>query len=186
MNSFGVSLVWFFCDPFFLFSSLYSLACGEHIERTVLKSQSRYGREISHLYQLVNEVCNCQEIQNELMEIIASLKERGYRVYIFSNISRRFFEKLQSKYPQSFDIFDGIYTTDETIDYLQKPSRQAFEKFLAQFVPDESQQVIFVDDSIKNVEMAKDMGMFGIHYVNIKSLGKQLENLLPLDDQATD
>jgi len=169
------------CDPFFLFSSLYSLVLGEHIEKTVLKVQSRYGKEIHQLFSLVTEISNCQEIQLELIEIILRLKEKGYKVYIFSNISRRFFNHLKAKYPQTFDIFDGIYTTDETTDYLQKPSPESFMNFLEKFVPDESHQVIFVDDSIRNVEMAKDMGMFGILYRNVRNLGKHLDNLLPLD-----
>jgi len=170
-----------FCDPSFLLSSLHSLASGEHIEKTVLKTQKRYGRETEQLYRLVREVCNCQEIQTDIIDIVKNLKQKGYRVYIFSNISKRFMVHLQSKHTQIFDLFDAIYTTDESIDYLQKPHRQAFQNFLDTHVPEESYQVIFVDDSFKNVEMAKDMGMFGIHYTSTELLVRQLEKLLPLD-----
>jgi len=165
-------------DPSFFGGALASLVSGEHLEKAVLQYEPKFGIEIRELYKLVVTMANCQEPKWDVINLVKQLKDKGYKVYIFSNISETFMGDLKSKQPEIFAYFDGIHTTGEHLDYAQKPSRKVFESFISNFVPNDEVQVIFIDDKLKNIEMARNMGMFGIQFISVDQVRSQLEQLI--------
>jgi len=132
------------------------------------------------LYKLVVAMSNSQEPKWDVINLVKELKGKGYKVYIFSNISEGFMIDLKAKHVDIFSHFEGIHTTGEHLDYAQKPAREAFESFTSKFVPTDEVQVIFIDDKLANIEMARDMGMFGIQFISVDQVRSQLEQLIEL------
>lgn len=92
-------------------------------------------------------------------ELISSLKNNGYKIYLLSNIGLGF-HVFNIRIPV-FGLFDGKFAT---CDYgLIKPQKEVFEAFFERFelCPEEC---IFIDDSIENVNAGIDAGMTAFTY----------------------
>eukprot|EP01124_Arcella_intermedia_P029893 TRINITY_DN6421_c0_g1_i1.p1 TRINITY_DN6421_c0_g1~~TRINITY_DN6421_c0_g1_i1.p1 ORF type:complete len:220 (+),score=40.90 TRINITY_DN6421_c0_g1_i1:39-698(+) len=169
------------CDPFFTLPAAWELLRGGHLEEVLLKRTPTYGREMEELYRFATRICNCQDLRVNMFNLVRSWKEKGFKVFIFSNISHNWMEDLKLQHPDFFSLFDVIHTSGPSCSYLQKPSRAAFEHFLKEHVPDDM-QVIFIDDSPKNIEMAKDLGLFGLRFHSTALTQQGLEQLCVLSD----
>ncbi|MDA4116404.1 MAG: HAD family phosphatase [Thaumarchaeota archaeon] len=88
------------------------------------------------------------------VELVKSLRKRGYLVYLFSNTSIPHAKLVRRK---GWDrLFDGFLTSCELRS--MKPSATAFERALDS-VGAKSSEVAFVDDKEENVRGAKDYGI---------------------------
>ena len=88
------------------------------------------------------------------VELVSSLRRRGYRVYLFSNTSLPHVMLLRRK---GWDrLFDGFLSSCELRS--MKPSGTAFARALAE-VGAEPSDVVFIDDKEENVKGAKDFGI---------------------------
>lgn len=92
-----------------------------------------------------------------MTDIVKSLKEAGYGVYLLSNASFRQHE-YWPRVPGS-EYFDGTLISADV--KLVKPCAEIYELLYAKFglTPDEC---LFIDDSAANVEGAERTGMPGI------------------------
>jgi FMN phosphatase YigB (HAD superfamily) len=99
------------------------------------------------------------------VELVGSLRRRGYRVYLFSNTSLPHVRLLRRK---GWDrLFDGFLSSCELRS--MKPSATAFGRALAEIGANPS-DVVFIDDKEENVKGAKD---FGIRWaLRFTSLGR--------------
>lgn len=109
----------------------------------------------------------------EIYELISSLKENGYKIYLLSNIGLNF-HVFNIKMPV-FSLFDGKFATCDC--GLIKPQNEAFDAFFRKFslLPEEC---IFIDDSIENVTASEKTGMKAIQYNAIHEDVRTLENRL--------
>jgi FMN phosphatase YigB (HAD superfamily) len=88
------------------------------------------------------------------VELVASLRRRGYRVYLFSNTSLPHVKLLRRN---GWDkLFDGFLSSCELRS--MKPSATAFGRALAEIGANPS-DVVFIDDREENVKGAKDFGI---------------------------
>lgn len=108
-------------------------------------------------------------------EWVKSLKEKGYRIYILSNWSRRNYELLLEN-----DCFSFLKWTDGATWSFQvhhiKPERAIFQDLCGtwQINP---QQAVFIDDNPRNIEAAKAFGLGTIHFTGYEDAKKQLSEL---------
>lgn len=99
--------------------------------------------------------------------IIEELKQKGYTLYIASNVGTEHYEKLKATYPELFEKFTAAKVVPYKESYqagnrvIKKPDRQYFQD-LKQMVDKEN--IIFIDDKVENTNMAQLTGMTGIHY----------------------
>jgi putative hydrolase of the HAD superfamily len=107
------------------------------------------------------------------VELVRSLRRRGYRVYLFSNTSRPHAELVRRK---GWDrLFDRFLSSCEL--RCMKPSATAFGRVLAEIGAKPS-EVVFIDDKEENVEGAKD---FGIRWAfRFTSLARLRRDIAPL------
>lgn len=95
----------------------------------------------------------------EMEELVRSLKENGYHIYLLSNTSKRFY-KFRKNIP-ALNYFDGEFIS---ADYrMVKPEREMFLTFYQHFLLNPA-ECFFIDDHYPNVEAALATGMTGFIY----------------------
>lgn len=106
-------------------------------------------------------------------EFLISLKEKGYKIYLLSDLSRESFP-----YNSSMKFFNyiegGIYSFE--IGSL-KPSDNNYERLLGDFnlVADET---IFIDDRKQNIEAAEKFGIHGVQFTTLDEVKEKVYKLL--------
>lgn len=92
----------------------------------------------------------------ETEELVIRLKKAGYRIYLLSNATPRFFDEYQNI--PALKYFDGYFIS--ALYHLLKPSRDIYEAFCNKFKLN-PEDCFFIDDMKENVESARDYGMQG-------------------------
>lgn len=100
-----------------------------------------------------------QEEVRPTADLIAELKQRGYKLYVLSNMSKEYIEYLR-KLPV-FDYFDDQVVSCEI--HLGKPDRKVYEYLLSHCELDPS-QTVFIDDRKDNVDVAEALGITPFHF----------------------
>jgi len=90
-----------------------------------------------------------------MTEVVEELKERGYKLFLLSNIYMADGAHFKNKYPFLM-LFDKLYFSSDTGFY--KPDPRAYQQVLEEndLRPDDC---IFFDDTKRNVEAAQKLGM---------------------------
>jgi len=114
------------------------------------------------------------------VELVRSLRRRGYLVYLFSNTSTPHAELVRRK---GWDrLFDAFLTSYELRS--MKPSATAFERALASAGAKPS-EVAFIDDKEENVKGAKDYGIrWAFRFTSLPRLRKDVSKAIA-EAQAT-
>lgn len=107
---------------------------------------------------------------NESVEILVSLKDKGYPVYGLSNWSAETFPIARKKYPV-FELLDDYVLSGDV--NLIKPGPEIFEYFLNKFGRT-AQECLFIDDSEPNIITAKNLGFDVIHFTSPAQLKNEL------------
>jgi putative hydrolase of the HAD superfamily len=95
----------------------------------------------------------------ETYELIKELKEKGYKIYLLSNATPRFFDRFLDI--PAFEYFDGLFIS--ALYKLLKPNREIYEAFCNKFSLDPT-ECFFIDDLEANIEGAKKYGMQGFQF----------------------
>ena len=106
------------------------------------------------------------------VEIIKRLS-RGHPLYIFTNNGERVVERMKKEYPEIFGYFSGCKSCSASEDFLSKPNPEAFKNYLRIF-NQKPEDIILIDNSPRNIEAAKKLGIKGILFTNQTTL-KQLK-----------
>lgn len=93
-----------------------------------------------------------------MVELIKSLKEKGYKLYVLSNFSMDFQAVIERNKFDFFKLFDGVFVS---CNYgVVKPEREIYQTFLKAYGL-EAKDCLFIDDKEENVEGAIYAGMDG-------------------------
>ncbi len=95
----------------------------------------------------------------ETYELIKELKEKGYKIYLLSNATPRFFDRYLDI--PAFEYFDGLFIS--ALYKLLKPNREIYEAFCNKFSLNPT-ECFFIDDLEANIEGAKKYGMQGFQF----------------------
>lgn len=100
-------------------------------------------------------------IVEDSVAILAELKAKGEKVYSITNFSREKWAECLIRFPflQSFD--GAIVSAHER---LIKPDPAIFRVLLERYGL-EAGDCVFVDDSARNIEAARSVGMKAVHFV---------------------
>jgi 2-haloacid dehalogenase len=101
------------------------------------------------------------------VEILAELREAGVRLLALTNWSAR------PRYP-FLEWFEGIVVSGEV--RLAKPDARIFHHLIERHGLDPG-TTVFIDDSIRNVEVARELGLIALHFQDAGSLRDQLVRL---------
>lgn len=101
-----------------------------------------------------------QAVIPEVNELGRRLKERGYGVFILSNVSSRFRSEFAPRIPL-YDVADGALVSAE--EHMMKPDPIIFLRFCERFGV-EPASCLFVDDTAVNCVGAERAGMHAFHF----------------------
>lgn len=110
---------------------------------------------------------------SETVAILETLATVRTPLYAITNWNQEKFRQARELFP-FLSRFDGIIVSGE--EGLIKPDRAIFELLFARYDLD-SDDCVFIDDSIKNVRGAEAAGMHAIHFTGAAALARQLRQL---------
>jgi len=110
----------------------------------------------------------------ETVEVFRRLKEnKDLKFYALTNWSAELFPIALGKY-EFLHWFDGRVVSGE--EKMRKPF-PAFYKLLLERYGLKAEEVLFIDDNLRNVEAARALGIETIHFKNADALEKHLQML---------
>lgn len=106
----------------------------------------------------------------ENVALLRRLKARGARVHALSNFAHEKFVETRAAY-DFLDLFDVAVVSG--FEGVAKPDRRIFE-LLVERTGRKAGELLFIDDSLKNVEAARAFGIETIHYAPEVDLARAL------------
>ena len=106
-------------------------------------------------------------------EWVKTFHDKGYKCYVLSNYPKGTFENTREE--RSFEEFmDGAVYSFQV--QMIKPEKEIYQVLLKRYnlMPAES---VFIDDNLTNVEMARELGMYAIHFQTKDETEEELKQL---------
>lgn len=111
------------------------------------------------------------------VEIFKEIKAGGkYKTYALTNWSAETFPIAQQKY-DFLNWFDGIVVSGA--EKMRKPDPLFYQLILERYQL-QAEQVLFIDDNLRNVKAARDLGIESIHFKNSEELRGDLKRRVEL------
>lgn len=142
-----------------------NMSVKEHLE--LLKDDEDY-QDIKYLLQ---NLSLATPLMKENYEYIKSLKEKGYHLYLLSNITEDSFQYINEVLDLSHFVDGGVYSYQE---HVKKPEHTIYQTVLKRFHLD-PKETIFFDDKLKNVVAANENGLPSIEFKSIETLKNFIE-----------
>lgn len=142
-----------------------NMSVKEHLE--LLKDDEDY-QDIKYLLQ---NLSLSTPLMKENYEYIKSLKEKGYHLYLLSNITEDSFQYINEVLDLSHFVDGGVYSYQE---HVKKPEHTIYQTVLKRFHLD-PKETIFFDDKLKNVVAANESGLPSIEFKSIETLKNFIE-----------
>jgi len=160
-------------NPRCIYTALKLLGETRVSEAYLVKLAEKHPSFTEYIEKII-DITNAIKPIPHMFELIKTLKQNGSHVYIFSNIGKKTFEKLNQEYSNLFLQFDGIHYVEEAHDWLAKPHKNAYQLFLSKFTID-PESMVFIDDKNKNVKAAHALGITAFVYTSSCQLLKTLQ-----------
>ncbi|MFN8413777.1 MAG: HAD family phosphatase [Anaerolineales bacterium] len=107
------------------------------------------------------------------IDLLKTLKQKGFPVYGLSNWSAETFPIARKRY-QVFELLDDIVLSGDI--NMIKPNRDIFEYTLNK-IGRSANECLFIDDSEANIQTARQMGFVCIHFKSPEQLQAELQAL---------
>lgn len=117
------------------------------------------GVEPEFAREMISLAIGKQETIAPTAKLIAELKDKGYKLYVLSNMSREFINFLRQQ--EVYKNFDGDVISCEV--GVVKPMPEIYDLLLDHFALDPS-ETIFIDDRKENIEAAVQKGIGTFHF----------------------
>jgi 2-haloacid dehalogenase len=137
----------------------------------ILQKQFPEYKEMIQLFYEKHDVMLKSEIA-ENVNLLYRLKEK-YRVFGLTNWSGETFPIALKKFP-FFKEFEGIVVSGD--EKIIKPDKELFYILLDRYKL-KAMDSVFIDDNIKNIESAKDIGFHTIHFSNGVNLADEFNKM---------
>lgn len=171
--------MWYYMfNPFFWAKakSLYSKGLiWEQIYKDLVKEYPDLARFEKDFINIVNSHYPVAP----MVDILKKLKEKGYKIFLLSNIGEDVYKDHEKKFKEIMNLFDGIYIPTRKNNYLHKPNPEFYKKFI-QFLKEKNldkKQKIFIDDLKENLDAALKFDIAGIHCRSAKCVLNILNKL---------
>ena len=134
----------------------------EHIESLANKKDFE---DISYILKKENQSKSCPLIK-ENFEYIKKLKEKGYKLYLLTNITEDTHQYLDNLVNINKNFDGGIYSYQE---HLIKPDPNIYNLIIDRFGLNK-EETIFFDDKERNVIAAQNVGIKAIVFNSIEDI----------------
>ena len=109
---------------------------------------------------------------NETVDIFRTLKEsKQYKILALTNWSYETYPVAQERY-EFLNWFDGVVVSGT--EKLRKPFPE-FYKILLDRYDVKAEEAIFIDDNLRNVKAAKELGIDAIQFTTANELRTELQ-----------
>ena len=115
-----------------------------------------------------------QLIDVQILNLVKSVREQGIKVGLQTNQEKYRLHHIWNTLAFN-KHFDYLYASCELKE--RKPHSGFFTKILQDLKPIESSEILFIDDSLHNIAVAKDFGFRTYFYANYEELKKFIETL---------
>jgi FMN phosphatase YigB (HAD superfamily) len=130
------------------------------VQTLIDELSKKYNRE--HVTKVLERLMSSSRpFSNECLDIIKLLVNRGYKLFILSNLSKEMHERAIVSNPEIFKVFTAMIFSFQS--KLSKPAAEAYTELLKS-CDLKAEETLFVDDSLKNVAAAIKVGIAGVHY----------------------
>jgi|GEM_PF-1866759 len=142
-------------------------------------------KHYKHLHkELINFSNNIFTPNKQMQQLLTELKNKGYELYLLSNIGNVTLDRLVKTHPHFFSIMTDTRNTinrtaSDTGDFVWKPRLDAFTQALTTVnKPHQTHLAIFVDDQKDNVKAAHKAGLNAIHFTSYPQFFHDVKILL--------
>ena len=124
------------------------------------------------LEQFVTNIHRACTPYTEMYDVVKDLKQRGKKIYLLSNFPEGVFERVAEP-NRTLDFFDGLIVSYKL--KMAKPEKQIFEYVLNEYNL-KAENCLFVDDTLKNIEVAKSLGFNTHHFTTAENFKNSMCN----------
>jgi putative hydrolase of the HAD superfamily len=114
-----------------------------------------------------------ESVNQDAQEYIQELREKGVQVFVVSNNFRERTEYYRTYFKEIFDNITRAYFSWET--GFVKPSEEALV-FALKENNLLAEEVIYFDDSTKNIEVARNLGIDGQEWIDLDTAKKYISS----------
>ena len=130
--------------------------------------------------QLNNRLVNSFTIDQKTLKLLKTLKNKGYKLILFSNMPDVSLRIQQQRHPDVFKLFDALWVRTANNKYSSKNDMSAFDqiKIVSENVLlRKPERYIFFDDNAGNISRATQAGICGILFTNAEQAEKKLKKM---------
>ena len=127
--------------------------------------------------QVRSEWISAAQANRTLLPMLERLRQ-DYKIILLSNASSDFLRSILDQF-HLYDYFDGVFISSEM--HLAKPDAAIYKKVL-ETIGAKPEECVFIDDSPKNIEGARAVGIDAIQYIASYQVQQELESLLKKDE----
>lgn len=165
-------------NPFFL-KDVYRLWRSHAVAAAYLKLVHIKYPFLKPTISFLIQAGNAQKPNVQLIDFIKTLKNHGYSIHLFSNIGDIILDDFTVQHPDMVHLFDAVCSTQKSNGYVGKPYDAAFINYHVQCNPS-GKQVIFIDNTKRNIVAANRHNMIGVFYTSTQDVIQQITRLLEL------
>ncbi len=100
---------------------------------------------------------NYLNLYSEVINLIKRLKNNGYNIYLLSNMSSYVYNSIKDS--ELFNYLDGYVLSYQ--EHKIKPYKSIYNTLIDKYNLDVNNS-LFVDDNLKNIETANELGILGL------------------------
>ena len=144
------------------------------LEETILRANDRCNIGVSKIRKLFEETPKSLIPIQETINVIRELSEKGYNLYVLSNMHKHTYEHLLVAH-DIWKLFSGIVISSHIKSI--KPEPEIFEYLIGTYnlIP---KNTVFLDDMGINIEAAEKFGLNTIHVKNASQSKEELYQMI--------
>lgn len=111
----------------------------------------------------------------ETVKFMRSLKERGFKIGILTNMPTDFVPRFKKYYSDFIDLADAMVVSGE--EKMFKPQRRIY-RLMTERLQVAPSEICFFDDVEANCESARSCGWKAIQFSNVDQIAQEFEDLV--------
>ena len=144
------------------------------LEEAISRADQRCTLGVRRIARLFDEIPKHLLPIKEMIDVPKELSQKGYRLYVLSNMQRHFYEYLAATY-DIWHYFAGIVISSHV--HMNKPEPEIYEHLIETYCLTPV-NTVFLDDIQINIEIAERFGMRTILFNNPSKGKKELYQML--------
>ena len=164
-----------FFNPYVLYNVSLILK-NKGLAEPLFEAMARRHPLLAQLKPLFVKMIDCQTINQPVVDVIKTLKSRGYNVYLATNLWTALVPDFRRLFPEIVSLFDGFYFPSEENGNRYKPDPDYYHDFMRRY--DVFKDIVFIDDDRANIHAARQVGWHCILYNRHSELKRQIQAVL--------